>query len=47
MAAGAFVGCQNPIAEFPCAHGRPRCQGRRDEPFIGAQMSVVVTSSFV
>jgi hypothetical protein len=33
MAAGSLVGCQNPIAEFSCAHGRPRCQGRRGEPF--------------
>jgi hypothetical protein len=37
MAAGSLVGCQNPIAEFSFAHGRPRCQGRRGEPFIGAQ----------
>jgi hypothetical protein len=33
MAAGSLVGCQIPIAEFSCAHGRPRCQGRRGEPF--------------
>src|SRR5258708_28629069 len=27
----------NALPGRACAHGRPRCQGRRGEPFIGAQ----------